>query len=241
MKKVYLFLAVLGLSLNSFAQNLGLQVYDKNQVEVTNGAYQIPVLHSAASITDLKFYLKNNTGADLNLKVRRETVLVPPGYEANMCFAGTCFTSDTTTWSQLLVPNDLDSSFKISIFNFQNTTGDLSVNYFFYDEANPSNFVKMKIYHGNGLNASVAENVSEAINATAYPNPATGSVVIKHNLNAEGQLLISDITGKTLKNIRINAGSQSSTIDISDLKAGIYIYSIQSGAKKIISKKLVVR
>lgn len=243
MKKVYLFLAVLGLSVSSFAQNLNMQIFDHNHNEVTNGVYQIPLLHSAAPTTDVHFYLKNNTGADLNVKVTRQTVVMPAGYENAMCFSGFCFPSDkdTTTFEQLISAGVMDSSFKVTIFNNQNTTGDFSVNYTIYDIANPANDVTVKIYYANGLTASVVENVSESASVSAYPNPASGSVVIKHTLLGEGQLLISDITGKTLKNIRLNSGPQSTQVDISDLKSGVYVYSIQSGSKRIVSKKLVVR
>jgi len=243
MKKVYLFLAILGISAPSFSQNLNVQIFDYNGNDVTNGVYAIPQLHPSAPTTDVKFVLKNISAADMDVKVRRNTLTMPAGYQNAICFGETCFPaeSDTTGFEQLLTMNALDSSFKVTIFNNDNTTGDFSVVYYVYDINNPTQYVSVKVYFGNGLTASIGENTVESISVAAYPNPASGSVAIKHNLTSDGQLMITDITGKTLKSIRLNANSQSTQVDISDLRAGVYIYSIQSGSKRIISKKLVVR
>ena len=243
MKKVYLFLVVLGISATSFSQNLNVQLFDHDGNDVTNGVYAIPQLHPSAPTTDVKFVLKNNSAAPIDVKVRRTVDVMPTGYQNAICFGETCFPaeSDTTGFEHNLEVSVLDSSFKITIFNNDATTGDFSVVYYVYDINNPSQSVSVKVYYGNGINASVTENVSEAISISAYPNPASGSVLIKHNLTSDGQLMITDITGKTLKSIRLNGNSQSTQVDISDLRSGVYIYSIQSGSKRIISKKLVVR
>jgi hypothetical protein len=44
-----------------------------------------------------------------------------------------------------------------------------------------------------------------------------------------------------VKNQRISADNTNTTLDISDLKPGIYVYSLESGSKRILSKKLMVR
>lgn len=243
MKKVYLFLAALTISIGSFAQ-LDVQIFDEAGNDVTNGSTQITGVHPADDVS-LKFKLKNNAGTAVDVKVRRDNVTMPAGFTNSICFGTTCFpaTADETLFSQTLNPSDMDSSFHAIFFrNGVQGTSDICITYKVFNANDESQFVTVRAYYGNCLTASIAENSSESIALGAFPNPASGSVVVKYNsLNAEGQLLISDITGKQIKNIRLNAGSQSTQVDISDLKAGIYIYSIQTGAKKIVSKKLVVR
>ncbi len=76
---------------------------------------------------------------------------------------------------------------------------------------------------------AVDENMVENINI--YPNPTTGIV----NIEAEGlaKVVIFDVTGREVKAL----GAQS-TIDISDLEAGVYFFSIET-ANGTAMKKLV--
>lgn len=244
MKKVYLFLAIIGLSSPVFAQSFGLQIVDKFGNDVTNGTYAIPSVDaSQGGYTDLKFKLKNTGSSDLNLRVRRENVQQPSGYNNTICIDGFCYpaTQDAPQGGVIIAPGGTDSTFYGTFNNPNGTTGDLCVTYTVYNAADESQFATVRAYYGACLTASVVENSLETINLTAYPNPASGSVLVKYNIATDAQLIITDITGKMLKNIRLNGGSQSTQVDISDLRAGVYVYSVQSGSKRIVSKKLVVR
>lgn len=244
MKKVYLFFAIFGLSAPVFAQNFNLEIVDKFGNDVTNGTYAIPAVDaSPGGYTDLKFKLKNNGSAPLDLRVRRENVQSPSGYNNTICINGFCYPAnqDAPQGGITLAPGDVDSTFYGTFNNPNGTSGDLCVTYVVYNAADETQFVTVRAFYGACLTASVAENSLETINLSAFPNPASGSVLVKYNIATDAQLIITDITGKTLKNIRLNGGTQSAQVDISDLRAGIYVYSIQSGSKRIISKKLVVR
>lgn len=244
MKKVYLFLTVLTLSFGLRAQSFDIRLIDANGVDVTNGTYAVPSLHGGANeYDDIKFKIKNNGSQQVDLRIRRMNVQQPTGYENTICIAGFCYSAatDETTQEFLLPAGATDSSFYGTFTNKQGTSGDLCVTYKIFNMENENEFVTVRAYYGTCLTASVTENAAEAISLSAYPNPASGSVLIKYNLATDGQLLITDITGKTLKNIRLNGGSQATQVDISDLRAGVYVYSVQTGSRRIISKKLVVR
>lgn len=76
---------------------------------------------------------------------------------------------------------------------------------------------------------AVDENMLNSI--AVYPNPTTGIV----NIEAEGlaKVVVFDVTGREIKAL----GAQS-TIDISDLEAGVYFFSIET-ANGTAMKKLV--
>lgn len=244
MKKVYLFLALFGLSAPVFAQSFGLQIIDKFGNDVTNGTYAIPSVDgSQGGYTDVKFKLKNTGSSDINLRVRRENVQQPSGYNNTICINGFCYPAnqDAPQGGVVIAPGASDSTFYGTFNNPNGTTGDLCVTYVVYNADDETQFATVRAYYGTCLTASVAENSFESINLSAFPNPASGSVVIKYNIANDAQLIITDITGKMLKNIRLNSGTQAAQVDISDLRAGIYVYSVQSGSKRIASKKLVVR
>jgi len=71
---------------------------------------------------------------------------------------------------------------------------------------------------------------------SVYPNPANDFVSLKFSDNNVHRLIISDITGKIL--IKKTLINQNKTINISDLKKGIYILNIQTD-KQFIKTKLV--
>ena len=82
--------------------------------------------------------------------------------------------------------------------------------------------------------AGVDDNVVN--NFTVYPNPAQGIINIKGTVAAN--IVIIDMLGKTVMTAKFNEGE--TPVDISSLKAGIYLITIVSEGKSA-TKKLVVR
>ena len=81
------------------------------------------------------------------------------------------------------------------------------------------------VAEGNAVDENMLNNIA------IYPNPTTGIV----NIEAEGlaKVVVFDVTGREIKAL----GAQS-TIDISDLEAGVYFFSIET-ANGTAMKKLV--
>ena len=226
------------------AQSLNVQILDESGNDVTNGYYAVPSVSQAqGSFTNIKFKLKNNGNQALDIRVRRDNVQMPAGYNNTICIDGFCYpaTSEESQFPLLLNVGATDSSFYGTFNNPDGSTGDLCVTYTIFNNNDANQFVTVRAYYGACLTASTQENADDLPMLNAFPNPANGQVTIKHNLKSGGILLITDITGKTIKNQPISAESNQTTVDISDLRPGIYVYSLESGAKRILSKKLVVR
>ncbi|KIC00927.1 endonuclease [Flavobacterium sp. JRM] len=78
----------------------------------------------------------------------------------------------------------------------------------------------------------------------AYPNPATDvvNVLVKTNEDKKLKLRLYDITGRMIgKPIDVNGGQENSTsvIQISDLKTGIYIYTLSENNKVVFKDKII--
>ena len=73
-------------------------------------------------------------------------------------------------------------------------------------------------------------NINSSKTFSFYPNPATHYIKINANSNVE----IIDITGKTVKQVTINDRNQS--IEISDLENGIYFVKVGNNVQKLIKK-----
>lgn len=77
-----------------------------------------------------------------------------------------------------------------------------------------------------------------------YPNPATDivNVLVKTNDGKKLKLRLYDITGRMIgKPVDVNGGTENSTsvIQISDLKSGIYIYTLSENNKVIFKDKII--
>ena len=114
MKKVYLFLAVLGFSAPVFAQTFDVQITDKYGNDVTNGVYHISAVDTTmGGHTDLKFKIKNNGSSTVDVRVRRENVQQPAGYNNTICINGFCYPAnqDAPQGQLTLDPGAVDSTF----------------------------------------------------------------------------------------------------------------------------------
>lgn len=80
----------------------------------------------------------------------------------------------------------------------------------------------------------------------AYPNPANDRLTIPYQLTqpANTVITIMDITGKEIKHIERNnapIGLTHENIDVSQMPAGIYFYTLYAGGNRIDSRKFIVR
>lgn len=244
MKKIITVVFSVMLLAGANAQNLNVQIIDEAGNNVTNGYYAVPSVSQApGSYTNIKFKLKNNGNQPLDLRVRRDNVQMPAGYNNTICIDGFCYpaTNEESQFPLVLNVGATDSSFYGTFNNPDGSTGDLCVTYTIFNNNDANQFVTVRAYFGACLTASTEDNTEELPILSAFPNPANGQVSIKHNLKVDGTLFITDITGKIVKNQRIFSENTTTTVDISDLRPGIYVYSLESGSKRILSKKLVVR
>jgi hypothetical protein len=245
MKKVFPFMAVWTLGMAAMAQSFNIQILDPGNNDVTNGIYAIPGIDgSQGGHTDIKFKIKNNGASDAEIRVRRENVQMPPGFNNTICIDGFCYPaeSDESQFPLNLGAGVTDSSFYGTFNNPSGTTGDLCVTYIIFNSADESQFVTVRAYYGACLTASVGESVTaESVMLSAFPNPANGSVNIRYNPGVEARLLVTDLTGKQVKNVKLNPANNTLLLDISDLRPGLYVYSVQAGNRRVISKKLIVK
>lgn len=94
-------------------------------------------------------------------------------------------------------------------------------------------------------NVSIEENgLLNASTVRAFPNPANDIVNLTYllNDNADVTINVMDIQGRMVKSMNEaqTAGSQFVELNVSDLSAGTYFYSVQSGAQTL-NGKFVVR
>jgi hypothetical protein len=79
-------------------------------------------------------------------------------------------------------------------------------------------------------------NIS-AYQFTIYPNPASNTLTITHNYNGVVRLEITTLLGERVKELYLS--DARSTVDISEVAAGVYIVHITDGITQIPVMKLI--
>ena len=75
-----------------------------------------------------------------------------------------------------------------------------------------------------------------------FPNPANTGFSVASDLSFDTDLLITDLTGRTLKRINgLSLSSNSVFISVSDLIAGTYLVRFQSGDNKMVRPLVIAR
>ena len=73
-----------------------------------------------------------------------------------------------------------------------------------------------------------------------YPNPAKNKTVINVEFTSnEGVLRIYNVLGKLVEEIVISSDQKRITLDVSDYKEGIYLYSIEADGQKVTKRMTV--
>ncbi len=88
------------------------------------------------------------------------------------------------------------------------------------------------------------ENVARQNEIEIYPNPASGVAYLKLDLvkNQSLNYKITDVTGKIMQQHALNKFSAGyETVNISELKSGIYFVTVELENNLIITKKLIIQ
>jgi len=129
------------------------------------------------------------------------------------------------------------SSLKIGQSNFsidnikKITLASLNINLFFKDGSNSRVFLEQPCYFIHPVSIPEPDANSLAINY--YPNPVIDMLFLSDSENL-GEICIYDIQGKLLK--RHQTESTTVSLDLSDLKSGMYLVKTAVHSFKIIKK-----
>lgn len=116
----------------------------------------------------------------------------------------------------------------------------MQTQYSFIDAQTPAGFYRIRSVDQDGsykysavLRYSGGKN---AIVIKAFPSPVHNTITIQHPAIKNSSIEISSVEGKVMKSVKPAAGLQQTTIDLSELRTGLYFvkYKDESGASEII-------
>lgn len=226
-----------------YGQNIVL--FDVNKNVISNTFVDINVPPNSSVSTEI---LINNTKTIPDtIKVARIIYTKDSADLTTFCLGGLCYAYTTSLSSlSLTIPSGDTVNFAgngfHSVFNTDAACVTRLVHYKFYNIHNfsDSTGVTLRYLCATGINELSKE---AGVIGNAYPNPANSLVSINYNVNEfseKGKLVFYDMLGKSVKEITLNDKQGVAKINIADLNAGIYFYTLIVNDKAISTKKLVI-
>jgi hypothetical protein len=203
------------------------------------------------------FIVRNTNNVNKQYKIIRKALNVPASWQDQLCWPPTCYTADQDTNISVEVfstthtgsspapvikagtdttTDNFVAELKPRITPDQGVAGYALYRYYFYDVqvGGYADSVDLSIGFVLGVN-----QVKPATTFSVGPNPANEftNVTLGYNDNATAKIV--DALGNIVRTETIYNGSKS--IDVSDLKNGVYFIMIESPGNKPQNRKLIVR
>lgn len=130
------------------------------------------------------------------------------------------------------LPGSADYSFNI-FYSPVDEIGDLLI--FTIKSNGGTKFIK--IYRTGVIPASTAEKTVDEF--TIYPNPAFDKLNIQNHSDSNAEYLISNVSGVLFKKIKAKNDSADQSVDINDLRPGMYFVHKRTSEGKVIVNKFI--
>lgn len=199
-------------------------------------------VENANDDNELIFIITNTSDEPVTISLSRRVVSEVPGSYNIFCFGGGCYDSQNSAENPMtLQPGETSegSDFHF-LYNPCGNEGTTSVNYSFTSAGYSVSVLVNYIYSTVGISSSDLSVNSLA----AYPNPASTSVTVSYDLsglNSDARLVITNLVGSKVAVRSLNGNSGKVNVDLSNLDAGIYFYSIEANGQAISTRKLIVK
>jgi len=244
--KIFSFFLIL-LTTIAFQSNAQSYYLSMNGEELAVDA-TITIVPDTITSSEIMFGLNfhNNTNAGANIKVLRNEISTLDG------------TSNLFTWVE-----QYDDTINLSLESSYIPAGSYSVDGLFSANYIHNDVVGVSIVEYTFFNIeNLDENVKVTVNfdttpqsiddiifnnswvSDIYPNPASHSVTVDYAFpnDIDGvNVKIMNILGTVVKQQKINLQNSSLTIDVSNIKSGMYFYNVFINANIISTKKLIIR
>ncbi|MCZ2357412.1 MAG: T9SS type A sorting domain-containing protein [Bacteroidia bacterium] len=232
MKKFILFYGLIALIITTQAQSL--QLINVPTTTISGDGSRLLV----AAIL-----VKNISTDTVVVKVRRVIHQVSPDHDLQLCFGPTCYPEETeiTPNPAIIAPGDTNKTFKAQLESY-GLPGSASATYYFIKTNGTPDSVTATVNFNvvTSLEDLIAQN---KLAVQISPNPAVNLASINYTLpnpNSTAQINIYDILGGLQKQQLIKGQQGSISLDLSNLKSGVYFYSLVIDGRPYITKRLIV-
>ncbi|MCQ2280993.1 MAG: T9SS type A sorting domain-containing protein [Bacteroidales bacterium] len=242
MKKLVLFVLALVVSMAAFSQSIKL--YHNGQLCGDTLYLNVSRMYDDNSLV---IGVMNNTNDSLFITVEKEVISELEGSYNTFCL-GVCYDASTT-----VSPNTLDLAAGQTstnddlhfTYNPMGNFGVTTVKYKFYDQRINEAPAQVVVNYVTE-EVSIENHVVNVNKFNAYPNPATSQVTVQYELanrlaGDNAHIIITSLVGNKVCSQPVSNNNGKATIDLSNLVAGIYFYSLEVNGQIVSTKKLIVK
>ncbi|MDL2312778.1 T9SS type A sorting domain-containing protein [Bacteroidales bacterium OttesenSCG-928-B11] len=246
MKKIFTLLFLLPFTL-AFGQTLNVFY---NGVAVNSGDTLLLVVNEPNNDNNFHFDIKNTAEDTIWVQIKKERIsLASEEVSESFCF-GRCLPDNMNesdilpaAGNQLLSHNNESPHYFYTVYIPYGHQGTSVVKYKVINSRDVSDelcFTALYTYDVGIYNAK-----AEVVSFNAYPNPAEAQVTIKYNLknnpNTSMKLVIKNIMGQVVCMKPVTGKANNVSVDVSNLPAGLYLYSLEANGAILMTKKLYVK
>lgn len=188
----------------------------------------------------------NNTAKEMNVKVSRQQIFLVEGALSQFCW-GLCYDPATNVSPQYYLLQGGESSPEAQFSGHylpQSNIGTSIVQYNFYNMDNIGQSVSMIVKYVATPSSIAEEAMADGTISDIYPNPASNFATLDYQLTNKvnsAEVKIFNLMGAEVKNALLENNGNKLRMDISELKNGIYFYSILINNDIYQTKKLVIQ
>ena len=208
---------------------------------------EITIVPENPEVVEIELVLNftNYSDQDAVIKIARDEISMASGSESYFCW-GACYPPNVDTSSSAMTIS-AGATTAEGDFSAHYTIGDegiSQISYTFYNVDNPDDAVTILVNFDtrpNGINDNIQENtwISEL-----YPNPTTNVVNIDYNFPTsvkKAEVKVVNLVGSVVMEKTLDAKANCQSINVSELKSGIYFYSLFLNKEIHSTKKLIVK
>ncbi len=239
MKKILLFLLLIGFSVTGFAQVL--ELYHEGELLPAGSTITIAGEPTEQELVS-HLTVKNVSSATVDVYCRKMELEVVPNTNNYFCW-GLCYGSDVFL-SLLSVQIDPDMTTDEFSGHYQplQQAGVTQMCYSFFDVNNPndSTYVYVNFFASS---VGIGEyGANEMFVSAPYPNPAVNHTSFDYQFAEPGysKIVLMNMLGAVVREQLISNNSGTLRMHVSDLKEGVYFYSVMHNNQVVETKKLVV-
>ena len=243
MKKIILISFVFSLIMGGISAQ-SLELTYKGEV-LTNDQELTVMVDPEVNPAEAYIVVKNINAGPLSVIAKKYDVSLIETTQVSFCWAGSCYAPNTYISPEAMRLESMESTDDFHGDYYHNGIQGTSIERFtFYDEGNPSDSTSIVINYIVGY-LGIDKNTATAVSiSNVYPNPATNASFVDYKLPvsvSNASLRVNNLLGVTVMEIPLNRNEGKATINVSNLKEGIYFYSLIVNNSATHTRKFVVK
>jgi hypothetical protein len=242
MKKILLGL-IIGLFFTFTSHAQSLVIKDKDGIVVTGQTLEV-LCTPGVGVGSLGLDVYNVSDQRKSVKVRKiENYLIAES-EVTFCWAS-CYPPFVFESPDpiMIEAGSFTPNFTGDV-GYGSTQGTVSATFVFFDMDNAVDSSYVTINFVVGTLGVPVNSISVSSLSNAYPNPAATSLNFDYKLasaNDNARIRINNLLGTAVRDIPLEKAEGKVTLDVTNLKNGIYFYSLITNNSTTITRKFVVK